>query len=516
MAQRRVGTPRPFLTITPHGVSFVDSASSHSLVSSNIRDSAPPMPTIRSRLLLAVNLPLAALVVVFLVYDYSRELGQRLEEKRIAVEEEAKTVLPAVLQVRHHGASSVQRYIDAVCGRMQDAESPGHHIAVELDGHTFQAAAHHRASPEIMQTMQEATRSPSRRAAFGGAELVVGFYARDGATVYVSESLENLRASVMDAILRRLAGFAVLATVATLVVNLVLARVVSKPLDQLVKTVREIGNGQFQAKAESFSTAELEYVADAINAMSSSLAAADRDRRTQMAKARDIQLRLLPQNVAAQGIQVAHIFKPADDVGGDYYDILPVEDGAWLFCVADVTGHGVPAAMTAAMLKTFLLQAVEHFTSPAEIMQFINQRFTALNLAGEFVTMAMVRAAPGSGRLTYASAGHEPAWLMPHTGQARELSSTGMILGIHAEATWDDIAIDVISGDRLLIVTDGINETLNRSGKMFGRRRLAGILARCRELPVEQAAGRIIKALSEYRGETPQTDDVTLVLVEIS
>lgn len=482
----------------------------------NMSDSARTKPTIRSRLLLAVNLPLAVLVAVFLVYDYSRELGQRLEDKRIALEEEAKTVLPAVLQVRHHGASSVQQYIDTVCGRMQDADSPGHHIAVELDGETFQAVAHHRASPEIMLAMREAASAPSHRAAFGETELLVGAHQRDGATAYVSESLENLRAAVMGDIVRRLAGFALLAIVAALVVNVVLVRVVSKPLDRLVGTVQEIGAGQLGAEADSFSTAELDYLAGEINAMSSSLAAADRDRKTQMAKARDIQRNLLPQDIDAPGIRVGHIFEPADDVGGDYYDILPLDDGAWLFCVADVTGHGVPAAMTAAMLKTLLLQAAERFTSPAEMLHLINQRFTEVCLVGDFVTMALVRADPRTGSLTYASAGHEPAWLLPHTGQARELSSTGMILGINAEATWDDMAIGVATGDRLLIVTDGVSETLNGEGKMFGRQRLAHVLAESHDLSVEQTAGRINEAVKDFRSGTAQTDDVTLVLVEVS
>jgi sigma-B regulation protein RsbU (phosphoserine phosphatase) len=475
-----------------------------------------PKPTIRSRLLLAVNLPLAALLAVFLAYDYSRELGQRLEDKRIALEEEAKTILPAVLQVRHHGANSVQQYIDAVCGRMQNADSPGHHIAVALDGETFQAVAHHRASPEIMLTMREAASAPSHRAPFGETELVVGSYKNGGATVYVSESLENLRASVISDIVLRLVGFALLAIVAAAVVNVVLVRVVSTPLDRLVGTVQEIGAGQLGAEADSFSTAELDYLASEINAMSVSLAAADRDRKLQMVKARDIQRNLLPRDLDVPGINVAHIFEPADDVGGDYYDILPLHDGTWVFCVADVTGHGVPAAMTAAMLKTLLLEAAERFTSPAEMMHFINRRFMAVCLVGDFVTMALVRADPRTGSLTYASAGHEPAWLLPHTGQAGELSSTGIILGIDAESVWEDIAIDVAAGDRLLIVTDGVSETLNGEGKMFGRQRLASVLAESRELSVQQTAARINEAVKDFRSGTAQTDDVTLVLVEVS
>lgn len=479
------------------------------------QDAVRTQPTVRSRLLLAVNLPMALLVAVFLAYDYSWELARRLEEKRIALEEEAKTMLPAVLQMQHHGATSVQQYIDTVCGRMQGSDSPGHHIAVELDGTTYQAVAHRRASPGIMKAMRAAARAPKRGATFGETNLIVGFQEGDGAAVYVSESLENLRGSVLGELLRRLLGFALLAAVAAVVVNVVLARVVSKPLDRLIGTVQEIGAGRFGAAAKSFSTAELNYLAGEINAMSSSLAAANRYREAQMAKARDIQQHLLPHNVDTPGINVAHLFKTADDVGGDYYDVLPLDGGAWLFCVADVTGHGVPAALTAAMLKTLLLQAVDQCTSLPEMMSFINRRLTEVSLVGDFVTMALLRADPRTGSLKYASAGHEPAWLLAHSCQVRELSSTGLILGIDSEAAWEETAVDTAAGDRLLIVTDGVSETINREGKMFGRARLARLLAECVDLSVDGTVGRMNEALEDFRGDAAQSDDVTLVLVEM-
>ncbi len=149
-------------------------------------------PTIRSRLLLAVNLPLAVLATFFLAYDYSQELARRVENKRIALEEEAKTLLPAVVRLRPHGLSRVQEFIDEVCIRMQDSESPGHHIAIELGSEIHQASSHHRASRDMFSAMQEAANSPDSQTSFGETELILGVYEKDGAAVYVSEELGSL------------------------------------------------------------------------------------------------------------------------------------------------------------------------------------------------------------------------------------------------------------------------------------------------------------------------------------
>ena len=163
--------------------------------------------SIRFQLLLAVNLPLAVLATLFLVIEFRREMSDRVAEKRTALDEEAKAMLPAVMHIRDHGVDRVQHYIDAVCGRMQDSDSPGHHIAVVLPGAVLQAEAHHRASPQMMLALQLAAESPNRRALVGEKEIIVGNYGQDGINVFVSEAMESLRRSVWNDLARRLASF---------------------------------------------------------------------------------------------------------------------------------------------------------------------------------------------------------------------------------------------------------------------------------------------------------------------
>lgn len=488
----------------------------------NLFDLRKPSPipsyrrSIRTQLLIAVNLPLVVLVTVFLGYDYKRMMNERIGEKHIALEEEAMTLLPAINQLRSDGILGVQRYIDNVCRQMQTELSPGHHIAVSLSETTLQATPHGQASSAMFSALERAASSPDRLTPFEDHELIVGTANSDEIVVYVAEKLTNLKYAVRWASIRRLAGLVVAFFAAAVLVNIVLLRAVTNPISRLVTTVQKLGGGQLGVRPESFRSAELDFLATEIESMSLSLASADRARKSQMAKARHIQENLLPKVSSSPGLHIAHLFEPAEDIGGDYYDILPLKDGTWLICIADVTGHGIPAAMSAAMLKMQILQAAENHTSPVEVLNFVNRRFAAVSLLEDFVSMILLRVEPQAGRLQYASAGHEPGWLISTGNTPRELSSTGLLLGIDENATWEEVIFQVTVGDRLMAFSDGLSETFNSQGEMFGRTRLARLLNECRELSIEQTMRRIKEALVDYRGSAPQQDDMTAVLLEIA
>ncbi len=470
--------------------------------------------SIRSQLLTAVNMPLLALVGIFLVFDYQREMFERVENKRIALEEEAKTLLPAALQLRQRGTAFLQQYIDTVCGEMQTAQSPGHHIAVQLPDVTLQAAPHDRASPEMLSALKLAADLPSHRANWKDTEMIVGVAEHDGATVYVAETLKNVRRAARAGVTRRLTGLVVMFVITASIVNLVLLRTVTHPVQKLVATVQHIATGRFGVRSESFRTAELDYLAGEINRMSLSLASTDRDRQMQMAKAREIQQHLLPKPIEMPGIKTAFLYLPAEDVAGDFYDVVRAPDGAWLFCVADVTGHGVPAAMSAAMLKMLLWQASERSASPAEILGFINERLLSASLADDFVSMLLVRTIPQRQCFEYASAGHEPAWLLFPNGSLGEMPSTGLLLGIEKDPTWDTETIEIADGTRLFMISDGATETCNARNEYFGRRRFAELCAACAKLSVRDSLERINETLTAHRNGAKPEDDVTIVVAE--
>ena len=332
--------------------------------------------SIRFQLLAAINAAIALLFGLFLVLDYRREIDDRVAEKHVALEEETNTLLPAVTRLRPYGDDAVQRYIDAVCGRMQETSSPGHHIAVHWGDTVIQAAAHHRASSEILEAMEAAARSSTYRAPFGNEELIVGSSRQGEAVAYVSEYVSNIRKSARRQAVRRLPWIILLLVVTAIAVNLVFWRMAARPLRQLVRTVRQIGEGHLDVRAGPFKSVEFDYLAGAINSMSATLAETQRHRQLVMDRARSIQEQLLPDEIEIPGLEFAHSYRPAEDVAGDYFDMISLPGGACLACIADVAGHGVPAALSAAMLKAYLQDASEHHTDPAEILRFLNYRLT--------------------------------------------------------------------------------------------------------------------------------------------
>lgn len=174
---------RPLSEVTKDRKSGLSTSNNFDSRSDPLANTGVRSLSLRVQLLLVVNVPLVVLVTLFLAYDFRREMSDRVVEKKIALDEEAKTMLPVVLQMRHHGNDRVQSYIDTVCARMQDNESPGHHIVVVSPETVMQAEAHHRSSTGMVQAVQWAVQSPLRRTHIGEHEIIVGNYGQDGTNV---------------------------------------------------------------------------------------------------------------------------------------------------------------------------------------------------------------------------------------------------------------------------------------------------------------------------------------------
>jgi sigma-B regulation protein RsbU (phosphoserine phosphatase) len=250
--------------------------------------------------------------------------------------------------------------------------------------------------------------------------------------------------------------------------------------------------------------------------MSSRLAAHDREVHQQMSKARRLQQHLLPPWPSIPGLTAERRFLPATEVTGDYHEAFPLPDGEWLFCIADVTGHGIPAAMTAAMLKILFHQAVERTHNPQQILNQLNKNFGAVVMPGDFATMLIVLWQPNHQRICYANGGHEPGLLLSKSGDLAHLESDGLMVGAVPEATWELHSHSVAPGDRLFMYTDGAVEVFDHKRELFGRMRLLESFVASRALPPKEAVAQVIQRLDEFRGERPFGDDVTLLMLEFA
>ena len=250
--------------------------------------------------------------------------------------------------------------------------------------------------------------------------------------------------------------------------------------------------------------------------MASILERTEADRRSQMERACAIQDCLRPNLKEIAGARFACINQPAAEVAGDYYDVLPVGDGGVVLCVADVSGHGVPAAMGAAMLKTLLLNGAEHESDPPKLLAVLNAAFCRVTLPEDFATMALLHFKPGSPTAAYASAGHEPVFLVHSAGPTEDLKATGFPIGVQSPSTWEGRTLSVEPGDRLIMLTNGLVETKNPAGEAYGRDRLLADLVDLRARPLTQMLAGILSRVTAYRGNTPQKDDLTGLAVEFT
>lgn len=232
---------------------------------------------------------------------------------------------------------------------------------------------------------------------------------------------------------------------------------------------------------------------------------------SELAIARRIQTSILPRALPELvGLRLAASYRPMTAVAGDFYDFLPLGEHRVTVLVADVSGHGVPAALIASMLKVaFALQAADA-TDPAAILIALNSILNGL-LDGQFVTAACAHIDLEAHAITYAGAGHPPAILVRRaSGDVLELAENGLFLGPFRNASYTNARVPFDPGDRLLLYTDGIIEATFSDGEPFGPTRL-------REFAVAQVNSEpaaFANALMNTVSIHEQEDDLTIVVAD--
>ena len=478
------------------------------------------VPSIRSRrsistqLLLTVNGICVVLLLLFVVHDYRRETRRRLDDKRIALQEEAAIIQIAVRDIQHHGTAGLQRLIDRACAHMEDTHSPGHHIAVRIGDQVLQAHSPPREGLDLLQTVEAAAETPNRHGRFMNRDLIVGTSRDNDLSVYVSEFVDDVQDDVVRDSLRRLGGSLALAVIAAIIVNIVLLQIVTRPLNRMIGLVEQVGSGNFGQQLDGFRSRELSFLSQAINRMSESLKIGHRQQQMQMAKARRIQQNLLPENPVLTDATFAVRYISADDVAGDFYDVHTLADGSWVVFMADVTGHGIPAALNATLLKAHFAEGCERSSDVLEIARHVNRRFAELTLPEDFATGVLIRFVPSSRSLQIVNAGHDAILYRSRDGNLREYRSSGLFLGVDRSADWRVEVVEVSASDRLLAYTDGVTEAFNSDRVMFGRDRIVALFENTATQQPETALETIVGNLDAFRGDGPQLDDVTAILID--
>jgi sigma-B regulation protein RsbU (phosphoserine phosphatase) len=239
--------------------------------------------------------------------------------------------------------------------------------------------------------------------------------------------------------------------------------------------------------------------------------------------AMEVQQNLLPQkSLKTEGLDIAGRSIYCDETGGDYYDFLEVccRDSNHLgLAVGDVSGHGISAALLMASVRASLRCRVTQPGSIAEIITDVNRLVVNdTRESGNFMTLFYAEITPGDRVLRWVRAGHDPALLYDPTSEAiEELRGMGLALGIDEDYNYQESTITNLSrGQILLIGTDGVWETNNESGEMFGKKRLEALILENASSSSEKILHSIIEALKDFSGPVKQKDDVTLTVAKIN
>jgi sigma-B regulation protein RsbU (phosphoserine phosphatase) len=234
--------------------------------------------------------------------------------------------------------------------------------------------------------------------------------------------------------------------------------------------------------------------------------------------AQQIQLSLLPQSCPAYpGWELSTYYQAARRVSGDFYDFfeVPGEKGRLGMVIADVAGKGVPAALFMVHCRTMIRTSALSVESPAEALSRANELILSDNKSDIFVTAFYGILDTRTHRLEYTNAGHNrPLWLKAATGEFQELSARGIILGSFEEVELEEQRIDVAPSDLLVFYTDGVTEARNAAGELFSMERLKEAVASHREANAKEIIKGVVQAINTFAGDTPPSDDFTLLVVK--
>lgn len=239
--------------------------------------------------------------------------------------------------------------------------------------------------------------------------------------------------------------------------------------------------------------------------------------RRELETARQIQLSILPSEIPnIGGLDIAARYIPMSEVAGDFYDYLLIDDKRIGLLVADVSGHGMPAALIASMLKIALAAQAPHATDPARVLAGLNQALCG-KFQDHFVTAAYALIDTEKKTLIYAGAGHPPLLLREgSTGKARRIFENGLFLGIFPEAAYSAMEVPFQEGDWVLAYTDGVSEMTDPDENQFGDSRLQFFLEEHSGPTAADFADGLLERLSQWSdqasGREPG-DDVTLLAV---
>ncbi len=236
---------------------------------------------------------------------------------------------------------------------------------------------------------------------------------------------------------------------------------------------------------------------------------------SELAIAREIQNSTLPDRAPdLKSLRINAVYRPMTAVAGDFYDFIPVDQNRVGFLVADVSGHGVPAALIAAMIKVAMQSVHSCADDPAEVLRRLN-RALSRQLRDQFVTAAYLWLDTEARKALYSAAGHPPL-LRWRKGDLTRIESNGIVFGVMPEPDYPVCDMPIHPGDRFLLYTDGVIEPESADGESFGDHKLEQVVHQYQSRPPSELLDRLLSEIRLWQpASMAQQDDITLIFIDI-
>ena len=293
-----------------------------------------------------------------------------------------------------------------------------------------------------------------------------------------------------------------------------------KSLDAMVRVLKQVARGKPGMRVTVTTNDEIGYVGDVINNMIEGLLERDRMRQS-LDLAMEVQQNLLPGgNLKADGLDIAGRSIYCDETGGDYYDFIVMEDdpGSKIgVAIGDVSGHGIPAALLMATVRSSLRQRLSLPGSIDRVITDVNRQLVYdVEDTGQFMTMFYLSIGPPEQTITWVRAGHDPAiFYDPAEGKFEELKGKGIALGVsdnwHYEMNTHD---GFAPGQIIVLCTDGVWEAHNNDGEIFGKQRLYEIVRRHAHRKAEEIIEAVVADVIHFQSDSGAEDDITLIVIK--
>ncbi len=316
--------------------------------------------------------------------------------------------------------------------------------------------------------------------------------------------------------------------------GLALARSITSSIHELFTGTERVRHGDLSHRIDVASDDQLGELAGSFNEMTGSIegllqTAAEKKRlEEELRIARVIQMSLLPRGALdVPGLAITALCVPAREVGGDYYDFFHLDGDRLGVLIADVSGKGTSAALYMAELKGLVLALSHRHDSPRDLLVEVNRIISDHLDSRSFITMTYAIIDMGRGVMTFCRAGHTPLIYLPGPSllpaAAQVLIPDGMVVGLRIDGAaemfdtlLEEHAVDLSTGDVIVLYTDGISEAMNAASDLFGDQRLSRLVEEHGHLESGELRERILREIEAFVGSADQHDDMTMILLKVN